>query len=665
MVTLIGPLSFIGEKNKKVMFRFDTYARSIAALIADENGETPMVVGIYGPWGSGKTTLMEQVADQLDKMKPKKGNGLRACKPVWFQAWKYAGEDAILAALIEEIFIKISSDKGLVKKFQVYFNDIKKRFEKVSESLKINLKVPVMGSSLSAELGALFRNQERQDKIGFIRTFEEEFSNVLKVFKNNKETLVIFIEDLDRCPHDRVLKILETIKLFMDKEGCVFVIGADKKKIEGAVETNSEYEPTDAKLFLDKIVQVTFTLPEKSVEDITEYLESLVPEGDPIHARSRDIAEYSKCNPRTIKRFLNDLSLRKKLVVEINPDLDKQDLEIAYDGFALLARGDWKIIVTTLENIKDLMKDEDLNKSWSFKEKDIDKVNDQRVLDFVRDRKFVNLLCAFLSEGNEGQNVIEENTEKVIQAVVRLSEVAGEIKKAPAEASQMSSLRYEGGDYDPDAMVEVPAGPFLYGDGKKEKVIDDAYRIDMYPVTNERYRRFVNAGGYGKKEFWSGDGWEWKEEEKITQPKYWGDPDWNQPDHPVVGVSWYEAEAFAKWEGKRLPTEREWEKAARGEDGREYPWGNEFDSEKCNSPKSQIGKTTPVTRYVNGLSLYGCYDMAGNVWEWQSDWYNMDVESIVLRGGSWYNDISYIHSAFRGYGHPIRRDNHIGFRCAQ
>ena len=222
-------------------------------------------------------------------------------------------------------------------------------------------------------------------------------------------------------------------------------------------------------------------------------------------------------------------------------------------------------------------------------------------------------------------------------------------------------------DYIPDLMVKVPASRFLYGDGKKEKVIDYDYKIDVYPVTNERYSRFVNAGGYEEKnkEYWSPKGWDWRESGEITQPGNWDDPEWNQPDHPVVGVSWYEAEAFAKWEGKRLPTEREWEKAARGTEGRKYPWGDEFDKEKCNSNKSGIGTTTPVTRYVNGLNPYRCYDMAGNVWEWQSDWYDDKEDRKVLRGGSWYNGPDYVRSADRLYSHPSYRSEGIGFRFAQ
>jgi formylglycine-generating enzyme required for sulfatase activity len=219
--------------------------------------------------------------------------------------------------------------------------------------------------------------------------------------------------------------------------------------------------------------------------------------------------------------------------------------------------------------------------------------------------------------------------------------------------------------YNPDSMVTITKSAFLYGDEKKDKSIDEDFKIDMYPVTNERYKRFISAGGYDNKKAWSKDGWKWKEKEKIRQPAYWDVPRWNQSDHPVVGVSWYEADAFARWEGKRLPTEEEWERAARGTDGRKYPWGEEFDKEKCNSSESEIAKTTPVTRYPNGISQEGCYDMAGNVWEWTGSWYDKDKKYKILRGGSWYNYSENVHCSYRSDDFPSLRNFSLGFRCAQ
>lgn len=223
----------------------------------------------------------------------------------------------------------------------------------------------------------------------------------------------------------------------------------------------------------------------------------------------------------------------------------------------------------------------------------------------------------------------------------------------------------------PFEMVRVPKGPFLYGDQKTRETIDYDYWIDKYPVTNEKYRVFISAGGYGNQQYWSDDGWKWKTTNNVTGPQYWDDPQWNKADHPVVGVSYFEAEAYAKWAGKRLPTEQEWEKAARGQgDGREYPWGDEFDKGKCNSAHARVSHTTPVTSYSTGVSPYGCYDMVGNVWEWCADWYDERKGLRVIRGGSWDDrrerkELNVWCRRSDKPGMADDRDNTIGFRLAQ
>jgi formylglycine-generating enzyme required for sulfatase activity len=217
----------------------------------------------------------------------------------------------------------------------------------------------------------------------------------------------------------------------------------------------------------------------------------------------------------------------------------------------------------------------------------------------------------------------------------------------------------------PADMVKVPKGPFLYGEKRAREVIDHDYWIDKYPVTNEKYRAFILADGYGNQAYWSVEGWKWKTQKNINAPEYWNDTKWNKADYPVVGVSYYEAEASAKWAGKRLPTEREWEKAARGEDGREYPWGDGFDKNKCNSAEAGFEHTTPVTQYPNGVSPYGCYDMAGNVWEWCADWHDEKKDSRVFRGGAWVNEPRSLRVSNRGGFDASSLNFLIGFRLVQ
>jgi len=247
----------------------------------------------------------------------------------------------------------------------------------------------------------------------------------------------------------------------------------------------------------------------------------------------------------------------------------------------------------------------------------------------------------------------------------RVSQVTRKPKTRPVREKPTRDIREERPQ--PEGMVLVPKGSFLYGDDKKRKTIQYDYWIDIYPVTNEEYREFILRDGYENQAYWSQEGWKWRTEKNINTSKYCNDPRLNQPDHPVVGVSYYEAEAYAKWAGKRLPTEQEWEKAARGTDGRGYPWGNEFDKNKCNSNESGLGIVAPtsVTKYPHGVSPYGCYDMAGNVWEWCASWYDQSSGRRVVRGGSWFNYPGNLRASNRYGNTTVNRLNTLGFRLAQ
>jgi len=214
---------------------------------------------------------------------------------------------------------------------------------------------------------------------------------------------------------------------------------------------------------------------------------------------------------------------------------------------------------------------------------------------------------------------------------------------------------------DLDAMVEVPAGEFICRNRKT--LIQKPYMIDVYPITNKQFTRFIEADGYLNDAHWTHEGKMWIKQVGILVPEYYGDEKWNKPEHPVVGVSYYEAQAYANWAGKRLPSEIEWERAARGTDGLKYPWGNEFDPERCNSYESKIGRTTRVTLYSIGTSPVGCYDMAGNVWEWTSDRYGQRDDKKVQRGGSWDKNREYAQCARRLGDYPDYRLVTTGFRC--
>lgn len=199
------------------------------------------------------------------------------------------------------------------------------------------------------------------------------------------------------------------------------------------------------------------------------------------------------------------------------------------------------------------------------------------------------------------------------------------------------------GGRDNRPMVKIPAGVFLFGE-EKEKVETKEYFIDVYPVTNVEYKKFVEATGY-------------------PDPASWRNGNWptGKENHPVVEVNWASASAYAEWAGKRLPTNEEWEKAARGIDGRIWPWGNEFDREKCNT---YSGDTTPVGQYSpQGDSPYGCQDMAGNVWEWIGGGKPSQLRA-PLRGGDWLDGAEEARTFHVRMHTPHRKNPFVGFRCA-
>ena len=203
-------------------------------------------------------------------------------------------------------------------------------------------------------------------------------------------------------------------------------------------------------------------------------------------------------------------------------------------------------------------------------------------------------------------------------------------------------------------IVLVPAGEFQYGVNNQRLSLRDFY-MDKYEVTTGRYAGFLQASG-------------------RKQPRYWNRASQvSAGDRPVIGVDWSDADAYCRHYGKRLPIEQEWEKAARGIDGRKYPWGNdEPTSRHANFRKGNQYRgfmnfysevLTAVGSYEDGKSPYGIYDLAGNVWEWTGS--DHDSKSKVLRGGSWFYDADLLRAPFRFWQGPRYRHFDIGFRCVQ
>ena len=250
-------------------------------------------------------------------------------------------------------------------------------------------------------------------------------------------------------------------------------------------------------------------------------------------------------------------------------------------------------------------------------------------------------------------------------------------------------------------MALVEAGPFEMGAVWNSFAYDNelpvqtvnlpAFKIDKLLTTNEEYAEFIKEGGYERREFWSAEGWKWREKENWKSPLYWkrSAQEWRVqtlfdeglwlPAHPVTGISFYEAEAYARFMKKRLPTEAEWEKAASWDAGKNhknrFAWGDESPTDELCNFHERFGGTTPVGSLPKGASSYGCLDMTGNVWEWTGDsfagypgfkyfpypeysevWF--DGDHRVLKGGSWATRAPLLRTSFRNF---FRRHFRIAF----
>jgi len=256
-------------------------------------------------------------------------------------------------------------------------------------------------------------------------------------------------------------------------------------------------------------------------------------------------------------------------------------------------------------------------------------------------------------------------------------------------------------------MVEFPGGLVTIGTNDRSTAYDNErplhdvelkpFLLDRAPVTNGRYLEFMHERGYQRHEFWSEQGRRWLAESGVESPKYWtrdGDRWMNRvmdltrevdADRPVCHVCYYEAEAFARWDGKRLPTEFEWEAAASWDpatqSARTFPWGNSADAELANIDQLSFD-TAPIGTFTGNVSPGGCYGMIGDVWEWTSSDFSgypgfesfpyreyseefFGTEYKVLRGGSWATRTGAIRNTFRNWDYPIRRQIFSGFRCAR
>jgi iron(II)-dependent oxidoreductase len=730
-------------------FHFDEFARTLARLIATQETRTPLTICISGPWGSGKTTLLKRVRKMLQATETLENETeatllsfanpqdapqqlFRVCRTVEFDAWKYAGEDQLLAALLRVIVAEMQ--KGS------FWQKVKTEFAKPKNEEVRWLGLLLHGLTKFASAGAYELNLRDfkddtpfKEAPAFFDYFDDSLNRLLASWVDGKiltskqidekhGALVIFIDDLDRCLPAKTVQVLEAVKLFLDKPGCVFVLGADADLVNAAVTSHYKAEGIaefDAKNYLEKIIQLRFELPPLFAKDMQAFIESANECIDPeIASNWQRIVIGAEINPRKVKTFINDLNLQWSMLRNSGQaeGVHRDDftcwqilMRAAPDNFIRRVR-DLDDLELRRKFIGDALKwmQGEAEAAASFKEYE-NSLRLKRVLRAIAfsDQFTAEVLDAFVHltappvQAQRPAKPIAEVEEEAETPFVRekvISRGAVRAEKGMVPETGQRILRNI-------EFVRVPQGKFIMGskeddsrasdDEKPQHTLEIPYDfwIARYPVTNDQFAQFAETNNYvtmAEKE----GGWSTKES------KYVKGYDWRHPqggksnikdkgDHPVVQVSWHDAVAYCQWlhellKGEigtdciRLPSEAEWEKAARGEYGNQWPWGNEFDKAKCNSAEGGKGGTTPVGAFSpQGDSPYGAADMAGNVWEWtRSLWKDYPYESKddredmnapdtvlrVLRGGSYLDPVDFARCSFRYWGYPYNGYWDFGFR---
>jgi iron(II)-dependent oxidoreductase len=336
----------------------------------------------------------------------------------------------------------------------------------------------------------------------------------------------------------------------------------------------------------------------------------------------------------------------------------------------------------------------------------------QKIMDEIRDRVLARLTVAdfessnsLLRDGYVYRMVLQheyQHDETILQTL--------QLKRgrpySPAQRFAIPQARSNVAV--PGAMSRFPGGRVEIGTDDRSVAYDNerarhtvhvpAFWMDVNPVTNGDFVSFIAAGGYSTREYWSDAGWAWIKESRVEAPNYWSrqDGEWITrsmdqvgpviPSHPVCHVCYYEAEAFARFAGKRLPSEVEWETAASWDPKtgtkRAFPWGDEPVTRYLANVDQLSFGTAPVGSYSRNISPIGCYGMIGDVWEWTTSDFRpypgfesfpyreyseafFGGEYKVLRGGSWATRSGAIRNTFRNWDYPIRRQIFSGFRCAR
>ncbi len=705
-----------------------------------KTASTPLTIGVFGTWGSGKTSLMKMVK-----------NGLPENYTVaWFDAWKYDKEETLWRTFLLTVLSALrtaakkngnpTEDLDRLETLLYQAIDIEKAGGVTIDLLKlggnaakgavqIGLSFIPGGAVLSEFIKALQdkgaealtddvtqaiqreRTKIHIEQVRSLEKFQEKFQilidNNIRTEGGESGRLVVFVDDLDRCLPEKAIEVLEAIKLFVDAPGCIFVLGLDQDVIARGVEIRYKdfdktdggqtSNPIDGAKYLEKIIQLPFQIPPIETTDMDDFVKSLVQEW-PRPECSEVFAKGLGENPRQVKRTVNTflmlwgLAEKRKLQEMVQPIRLAKVVAIqtvAPRFYELLKKNH-----ALLRDVEAYYRAEGSARNEGMTEES-PALGSKRVA--PQETPSVQLPQDLLTLLNKTPAVarilklfphtVEANFSVITYEELETYFTLTRRAEAPQPVSQTQEPQRA--LFEPQ-IIRIPAGKFLMGSTQEQaqRAIKDGadktwveweqprhtvelseYSIGKYPITNQQYQAYVKESGKSP-QGWDGD--------QYPQGK---------DAHPVVNISWDDAIAYCKWLTEktkkmyRLPTEAEWEKAARGEDGRMWSWGNEFDKKNANTLEAGIGGTSPVGQFSpQGDSPYGCADMIGNVWEWCADWFdekeykNRTGQNVkdpqgpakgsyrVLRGGSFNSDLGGARSADRDWLYPGNLRRSGGFR---
>ena len=756
------------QKSADDKLNFSQYSRVLSDIA--RSADTPLTVGVFGPWGSGKTSLMRLVEQDLQ-------TGYKTPFLAWFNAWHYDREEALWRALViqtlnalrpqissgeketadqqklserlDELESRLyrSIEREEVGSLSVDWGKIAKGAGLGAAHLSLSL-IPLVGNTLSKlseeaqkqlggdDLTTLFDAFQRErrkiyrEHITSMEQFKRDFEALVKEeVLDHDRRLIIFIDDLDRCLPEKAIEALEALKLFLDVPGCVFFIGVDRQVIQRGIQVKykgflidsddpeiaNRRIPITGDNYLEKIIQLPFhllPLDENRVERFIREIEKDLP------ADSADIfAAGLEANPRKIKRALNIFRLLNQLAavrknedpdafklkgqpVSINPRLLAK-IVVIQSRYRDLYHDllEYTTLLTELERlfIAELTPTAETGSSDSNAWLDglsaeeppqtdaqqplLDKYRHRRPLQrllqlepYFKDLSSAEIALYFYlthSTDESGRSSDARRADRLSALLsndpVKIRSAVEAIKSegsAPDFARRLlgaltqsappltprqrfsagTALSLLGDPRNFEEMISIPSGQYPLGDDSRPTRLE-SFKIAKYPVTRGQYRAFLQAN-----------------------PKYEKPPGWTKnaewDNLPVTGVSLTDAQEYCKWAAKRLPTAQEWEAAARGPEGRLYPWGNEPDPTRCNAAETRLNGPSPAGVFPQGASVFGLLDMAGNVWEW-TETPSDKLPGEELKGGAFDLPAALCNAANSLPAAPSSRQPNTGFRVAE